>query len=544
MAQLFGKNYQETGKSSAPLLLRSNGEIKVQWGNKFIDLIKNGKINSSSSSDLIKSVASTDEMSSTGIYYNTSDETVYISIDGTTKQLSSSEESYVSFLKTQELTNDQKTQALTNIGFQYDTLDTLNTAGIDTGIAYVKETNKLYLITSGNVAEYQMTLPSTYTDLTIGEISISKTTIQSNQLQLNVGGETYVQLADSSILLNKTLIANTIQSSNYISNNYGFAIEDRNGKYTLEIDSIDWRNISTELPRNQKDYVDYTIIGDYNVVESATFNGDYCILSLRYTNALKAGDYILVEVNTTTDGEITSTEPIEFQIEESSETQITIESNLSDLTSNSQYKIYQSRVPQFIQGKGYLALRKWDSDNNTYVYHTVMGSYSEKKFGISKDETIKFGFYSDDIKVTGISLSGAKFSGSLPEYTETTPNTVTDSQIPTMCIVNSAIKAATDSSDKANQTLINNMALPVGSIIMFNSADNIPDGWHICDGSDSTPNLIDKFIKAGATLGESTVTLTKYQESVDSSDDSTEAQDETNKYELNAYSLIFIMKMK
>lgn len=542
MASLFGKNYQEAGKSSAPLLLRSNGEIKVQWGNKFIDLIKNGKINSSSSSDFIKSVSSTDEMTSTGIYYNTSDETVYLSIDGTTKQLSSSEESYVSFLKAQELTNDQKTQALTNIGFQYDTLDALNTAGITTGIAYVKEANKLYLITSGNVAEYQMTLPSTYTDLTIGEISISKTTIQSNQLQLNVGGETYVQLADSNILLNKTLIANTIQSSNYISNNYGFAIGDRNGKYTLEIDSIDWRNISTELPRNQKDYVKYTIIGDYNVVESATFNGEYCILSLRYANTLEAGDYILVEVNTTDNNEITSTEPIEFQIIESSETQITIESDLSDLTSNSQYKIYQSRVPQFIQGEGYLALRKWD--NNTYVYHTVMGSYSEKEFGISEDETIKFGFYSDDIKVTGISLSGAKFSGSLPEYTETTPSTVADSQIPTMGIVNSAIKAATDSSDKANQTLINNMALPIGSIIMFNSADSIPDGWHICDGSDSTPNLIDKFIKAGATLEESTITLTKYQESVDGSDDSTETQDETNKYELNAYSLIFIMKMK
>ena len=40
MAQLFGKNYQEAGSSSSPLLLRSNGEIKLQWGNKFIDLIE------------------------------------------------------------------------------------------------------------------------------------------------------------------------------------------------------------------------------------------------------------------------------------------------------------------------------------------------------------------------------------------------------------------------------------------------------------------------------------------------------------------------
>ena len=38
---------------------------------------------------------------------------------------------------------------------------------------------------------------------------------------------------------------------------------------------------------------------------------------------------------------------------------------------------------------------------------------------------------------------------------------------------------------------------------MFNgAASNIPEGWHICDGTEGTPNLIGSFIKAAATSGE------------------------------------------
>lgn len=44
-----------------------------------------------------------------------------------------------------------------------------------------------------------------------------------------------------------------------------------------------------------------------------------------------------------------------------------------------------------------------------------------------------------------------------------------------------------------------------GEIKMFNGdISKIPEGWHICDGSEGTPNLIDKFIKADSKTGEST----------------------------------------
>ena len=625
MAQLFGKNYQEAGKSSSPLLLRSNGEIKLQWGNKFIDLIKNGKINSESK-QFIQTVDSSDNIQDNGIYLVTSDNSVWIYVEGIKTQISNSENSCISFLTKQALTTEQRDIALTNIGLYYDTLDQVNQAQIQAGLIYVKDTNKLYLVNEGVVTEYQVvaSLPSTgkFDELTIGNINIQGNVINGDQLSLTINNIPYIQLQNNSILCNLDLIADTIKSFNYNKNSSGYSIYQNSGKSVLDIDSINWRNIDDELPKAIKSYIKYTILGEFNVVTSVTQKADSedsvgYELNLKYPNTFKEG-YILAELETTynvfllttdiiegnkayftldkpfpegaelkvvfsnnTEKNYSSNEdnkyeynkdltiksanfiiqstsvtyyvdintagkhlitPVELQILNIEDKIITVSADLqlgNDLLNTSQLKIYQARVPQFIQGEGFLALRKWDSINNKYIYHTIIGTYNESEFEISEDTTPKFGLYSDDIKVTGISLSGAKFSGSLPEYIEQEPESVSDSQIPTMGIINKAIKKATEDAGDTNLSLINKNTLPKGSIIMFNSSENIPDKWHICDGTDGTPNLTDKFIKGGTQLGESSVNLTKYQEPVTDN-----TQEETNKYVLNTYSLIFIMKMK
>lgn len=640
MAQLFGKNYQEAGSSSSPLLLRSNGEIKLQWGNKFIDLVKNGKINSESK-DYIFTADTSDEIKANGIYLVTEDSSIWINVNNTKTQLSTTDTTYVSFLTEQETTSEQKQQALTNLGLIYENVDALNKAGLVTGLAYVVESNKLYLIQNGVVSEYQVTstLPTSgkFDDLTISNLTIKNNTINSNQLILTINNIPYLQLNDN-ILCSVPFLVDKLQSINYNYNKSGFALYQDNGKSVLDIDSLNWRNIESELPKNQKTYITYTILGDFNIVtgvtdvstetetESSEAESLYK-LQLKYPNNISPNlsSYILAELETTynifllttkvtvqddisynqivLDKNIPETHqlyvkfsdsstklysrndvklfdvnlsvveaylynngidtkyivdidsaqkhdiiPLEFEISKVDKYYIIIKLQntllASDLLNSNQLKIYQARVPQFIQGEGFLALRKWDSVNNKYVYHTIMGTYKESDFGISDDTSNKFGLYSDDIKVTGISLSGAQFSGKLPEFTEEKPLDVKNNEFPTMEIVNDKIKKAVDDAGGTNLDLINKNALPKGSIIMFNNADKIPDKWQICDGTNGTPNLIDKFIKAGTTLGEESVELTKYTDSTETPGETPSGQTEDNKYKLDAYSLIFIMKMK
>lgn len=618
MTQLFGKNYQETGSSSSPLLLRSNGEIKLQWGNKFIDLVKNGKINSEAK-QFIYIVDSKEDINNNGIYLINSDQTIWINIEGVSVQLADTVNSYVSFLTEQDISIEQKEIALTNIGLFYNTLEDVTNSKIQSGLIYVKDTNKLYLVKDGNVNEYQVTssLPSSgkFDDLTIGNISIKENSINSSQLNLSINNIPYIQLQDNSITCNLDLIVNIIKSSNYNRNSSGYSIYQEQNKSILDIDSINWRNIESELPKNQKDYTKYTTLGEYNIVtqvfekEKNEETGEISYeLTLKYPNTFIEG-YLDADLETTyniylltpdlqnedskyfildkafpTGSQLTinfegggsqtysnqetnsyaypsdksiesayfnmdnyyididikikhAVNPEELKIVSLSTNSITVipvHQDLGiDLVKATQFKIYQARVPQFIQGEGFLALRKWDSENSKYVYHTIMGTYKESEFGISDDVSNKFGFYSDDVKVTGISLSGAKFSGQLPSFTDTKPDTIADNQFPTMEIVNEKIKAAGDT----NIALVNKNSLPKGSIIMFNSTEDIPDKWQICDGTNGTPNLIDKFIKAGTTLKEESVELTKHISS-------TEETTEQNKYKLDAYSLIFIMKMK
>ena len=45
------------------------------------------------------------------------------------------------------------------------------------------------------------------------------------------------------------------------------------------------------------------------------------------------------------------------------------------------------------------------------------------------------------------------------------------------------------------------MDLPVGSIIVW-ANNTIPEGWHLCDGTDGTPDLVDKFILGAAADSE------------------------------------------
>lgn len=65
---LFGRDYEEIGSSKKGLILKNSGKIKLQWGNKLVDLLdKNGNINAKEQT-IIK-ITSRDSLSNTGIYF-------------------------------------------------------------------------------------------------------------------------------------------------------------------------------------------------------------------------------------------------------------------------------------------------------------------------------------------------------------------------------------------------------------------------------------------------------------------------------------------
>lgn len=46
------------------------------------------------------------------------------------------------------------------------------------------------------------------------------------------------------------------------------------------------------------------------------------------------------------------------------------------------------------------------------------------------------------------------------------------------------------------------LAVPSGTIAMYNGRSEIPEGWAICDGNNGTPNLVGKFIKAVSAIDQ------------------------------------------
>ena len=66
LTTMFGKAYDTVGSADKNLILQTRGDLKVKWGGKYIDLIKNGKINVDV--DLIKKVDSKDSIFKDGIY--------------------------------------------------------------------------------------------------------------------------------------------------------------------------------------------------------------------------------------------------------------------------------------------------------------------------------------------------------------------------------------------------------------------------------------------------------------------------------------------
>ena len=251
---MFGKTYDTVGSSDSNLILKTRGDIKIQWGGKYIDLIKDGKINSSCNIKL-DIVDSVEEIYKDGFYIIQTEEAdeVWACIKGIKIKLTEGANTYVSFLTEQTASAEQKYQALTNIGFYYKTLTLAQSAKIDAGIIYVEETNKLYIATASGLQEYIVGASSTSSDsniqdiLKVGRITIngleSSISTASSLLTLLVQGELYLTLEDNQVHFSVNIVMNEsseIQSSEFIKgeDGKGYGLYEYDEKGVIETDNL------------------------------------------------------------------------------------------------------------------------------------------------------------------------------------------------------------------------------------------------------------------------------------------------------------------
>ena len=244
---MFGKTYNTVGSADSNLILQTRGDLKIRWGDKFIDLIKNGKINVDV--DLIKKVKDKESIFKDGIYLVENEENpeVWLYVGGTLINLAGEiGTTYVSFIGTQDVDAEKRYQALINAGFYYNTMEDAEAAKLQSGLIYIVEQNQLYYVKDGELNPYvqSLTIPD---PLTIGLITIDgKSATISGPLNLAVDNTTYIQFKDGGVSFNVPVTTyDTIKSNDFEHNSLGYSIyydEDR-GWSCMELDYLYVRNL-------------------------------------------------------------------------------------------------------------------------------------------------------------------------------------------------------------------------------------------------------------------------------------------------------------
>lgn len=302
--KLFGRTYSTVGNSDSDFIIKTRGQVKVQWGKKFIDIIKDGKLNVDVT--LIKEVSSIDSITSDGIYMLEGSNTVVVRINGVTVSLvSDNSDNYVSFIRPQLTTDEQKKQAQRNIGLRYSTIQEAITDSAYNGILFIDSDKKLYIAEDGVYTEYLSDISNPYNKQIlikktikregegIGALVVSgngedNSLVIGSQLQglqvykedsnavvKGVGTMIEIYSNDSHLIelastgvtfktrtaIEDTLVGDMIQSTNSSSiSGYRLYYDEYSKESTLEVDNL--------ITRNSVSYVDITYSDLYDLCQS------------------------------------------------------------------------------------------------------------------------------------------------------------------------------------------------------------------------------------------------------------------------------------
>lgn len=236
-----GTVYETVGSSTSNLLLKCNGTARIQWGNKLIDLIKNGKIASSDSQQMIFTISDEADVKSDGIYILTTEEQdkLLLSKDGNIYNLTEFD-LYISANKEQNLTVDQKNQALFNIGMFYDSLEEVKEANIKNGVVYIIKEKTFYTIRDGIIEEFKAKIKTVEVEKQTTEETINS----SVKITLSINDKEYLILADERITANYSIHVKESEQigSESANQSHGYRLYMEGGTSYLDVDEINVRN--------------------------------------------------------------------------------------------------------------------------------------------------------------------------------------------------------------------------------------------------------------------------------------------------------------
>lgn len=531
----FGRSYSSIGSSSSDFVIKTKGQVKIQWGNKFIDLIKDGKINAD-----LKFIFQRDSVGvKDGIYIIGEGDTQQVILQVNGNQINLKGEigtTYVSFQDAQQTTSEQKYTALQNIGFIYESLAEVTQDSLQNGIIYVESEQKLYIVQNGSLSEFTVEFPNPYTrqfiiqksDSSIGSLLIVGSGVensiafdsfylysQDNGVYLDSNGEIYFRISEQekfkitvdTAIFNIDVTSRMFKSPN-ASESSGFRLYLQDGESTLEVDNL--------IVRNQQESGNVTMIypiyWDYKnnsivSVEEMENPDDPTQTGFGFTLAFKnefevgqtlyvyapildetTGEYdrillpLQVEMlNTEGNANVVYASIIEDQMDQSI---------LQSLDKSVVFEALEGQTIFLVQinGEPITLLRKKGINIDLVEVEQIEEASNDDKvvsrIGNLTDLQKKENDNGAEVPIEGYGVYSSNSAFLKARYTS-------DYELP-----------INDNSSKFVSTEWIHKLFPKGTILMFNGASSeIPEGWAICNGSNGTPNLIEKFIKAGTSSG-------------------------------------------
>ena len=577
--KLFGRSYNQIGTTDADAIIKTKGQLKIQYGNKFIDLIKDGKINVNA--EFIFKAKSMEDISGNDGIYICDDGSIYLKVgDSVINLLGEVGTTYVSFLEEQETTAEQKHQALVNIGFLHENFDSIGDTSLQNGIVYIESEQKLYTIVNGTITELVVTFPNPFTSQFVvaktnsdkGAILIKGTGVENslafdslfiyvgdestnfdsnNNIIYSIGGTQVLSMSALSALFNIPIQGSMFQSPE-ANNKTGFRLYIQDGKSCLEVDNI--------IVRSQEDnsssihlFPEYWLMKN-NIISSATIGQENetepggLSIELVQSNEFVIGDVVAFYKKSV---ERVSLGMVEVEIHDE-------EGNVIGTEQEEQFqeiKIYSRVEGEILKIQDKTLIVKCNSEiseteatalSRQFIY-LIKSKDNSLPIRI-KDNNIDIVEYSDEKDENGNSIPSIKTRiGNLQELDKSIQKNETETEKVygsgiyseqaifgiAKLLAESAIPDDDNSSTLASTSwvrkLLSNL-IPSGTITAFHGT-TIPDGWAPCTGENGTPDLRDKFIRGGTIEEASSVK--------DILVDGTQ----TNITSIDYYSLVFIMKL-